>query len=198
MSILSICSFEYLSEYLNLTSKDCTHLHPGYGFLSESPSLPRALAEAGSVVFIGPSSETLELSSNKMLSRNLATSLGVNVAPGVRVNCVADIHAFARGVGYPIIIKALDGGGGRGIRVADSEADVERHSKGQDTVLRTYSLSGYSQYLLLRTIGESPSRQIFVERAFTGPKWKHIEVQIIGDGISVNHLWERECSVQRR
>ncbi len=129
MSILSICSFEYLSEYLNLTSKDCTHLHPGYGFLSESPSLPRALAEAGSVVFIGPSSETLELSSNKLLSRNLATSLGVNVAPGVRVNCVADIHVFAQGVGYPIIIKALDGGGGRGIRVADSVADVEEAFK---------------------------------------------------------------------
>ena len=129
MSILSICSFEYLSEYHNINSKDCTHLHPGYGFLGESPALPRALAEAGSVVFIGPSSEALEIASNKMLSRNLATSLDVSVAPGVRVNCVVDIHAFARGVGYPIIIKALDGGGGRGIRVADSEADVEEAFK---------------------------------------------------------------------
>ncbi|KJA26880.1 hypothetical protein HYPSUDRAFT_36046 [Hypholoma sublateritium FD-334 SS-4] len=160
------------------TSKKCTHLHPGYGFLSESPALPLALAKAGSVVFIGPCLETLQIASDKMLSRNLATSLGVKVAPGLLVNCVADIRAFAQGVGYPVIIKALDGGGGRGIRVVDSEASADEAHK--------------------RTLGESPSKQVFVEQALTGPGWKHIEVQIIGDGISVNHLWERECSVQRR
>lgn len=182
----------------NIISKKCTHLHPGYGFLSESPALPRALAKAGSVVFIGPSPETLQIASDKMLSRNLATSLDVNVAPGVRVNCVADIHAFARGIGYPVIIKALDGGGGRGIRVVDSEASVEEALKRSGRYLICVVLGGCLQHLLFRTLGESPSKQVFVERALAGPRWKHIEVQIIGDGVSVNHLWERECSIQRR
>ncbi|KAF9486231.1 carboxylase:pyruvate/acetyl-coa/propionyl-CoA [Pholiota conissans] len=157
---------------------NCTHIHPGYGFLSESPALPRALAQAGSIIFIGPSPEALEISSDKMLSRNLATSLGVNIASGVRVKSAAEVRAFASSIGYPVIIKALDGGGGRGIRVVDTESGVEEAFK--------------------RCLGESPSKQVFVERALTGPGWKHIEVQIIGDGKAVNHLWERECSVQRR
>ncbi|KAF8190173.1 carboxylase:pyruvate/acetyl-coa/propionyl-CoA [Pholiota molesta] len=156
----------------------CTHIHPGYGFLSESPTLPIALAQVGSITFVGPSPEALQISSDKMLSRNLATSLGINIAPGVRVASAADVHAFAQTVGYPVMIKALDGGGGRGIRVVDAEARVEEAFK--------------------RCLGESPSKQVFVERALTGPGWKHIEIQVIGDGATVNHLWERECSVQRR
>jgi biotin carboxylase len=77
------------------------------------------------------------------------------------------------------MIKALDGGGGRGIRVVSRSGDADEAFK--------------------RCLGESPSKQVFVEKALTGPGWKHIEVQIIGDGTgAVNHLWERECSVQRR
>ncbi|KAF8970403.1 hypothetical protein BDZ97DRAFT_1914705 [Flammula alnicola] len=154
-----------VADFLNVeaiikiaTSTQCTHLHPGYGFLSESPALPLALAKAGSIIFVGPSPETLQISSDKMLSRDLATSLG--------------------GVGYPVMIKALDGGGGRGIRVVEAETGVDEAFK--------------------RCLGESPSKQVFAEKALTGPGWKHIEVQIIGDGTTVNHLWERECSVQRR
>ncbi|KAJ3513150.1 hypothetical protein NLJ89_g3111 [Agrocybe chaxingu] len=162
-----------------------THLHPGYGFLSENPSLPIALslARRGSVrvIFIGPTADTLRIASDKMLSRDFAMSLNINIAPGTRVSSASDVRSFAKaaGVGYPVMIKALDGGGGRGIRVVESEEGVEEAFK--------------------RCLGESPSKQVFAEKAFTGPGWKHIEVQVIGDGTgAVNHFWERECSVQRR
>ncbi|KAG6831665.1 hypothetical protein H0H87_004451 [Tephrocybe sp. NHM501043] len=140
---------------------DCTHLHPA------------------SVVFIGPSIDTLRIASDKLLSRELATSVAVKVAPGRRVSSVDDVHAFARVYGLPLMIKALDGGGGRGIRIVQKSDDIEEAFN--------------------RCLGESPSRQIFVEQALTGPSWKHVEVQIVGDGTgAVTHLWERECSVQRR
>ncbi|KAF8906806.1 carboxylase:pyruvate/acetyl-coa/propionyl-CoA [Gymnopilus junonius] len=181
---------ESAADFLNVniivdvaTSTQCTHLHPGYGFLSESPSLPLALERAGgSIVFIGPSQSALRIASDKMLTRELGDSLGVRIAQGRRVTSVTDVLTFAAeqgpGRGYPVIIKALDGGGGRGIRIVEDENGVGEAFK--------------------RCLGESPSKQVFVEKALTGPGWKHIEVQVIGDGRTVNHLWERECSVQRR
>ncbi|KAF9446437.1 hypothetical protein P691DRAFT_708557 [Macrolepiota fuliginosa MF-IS2] len=160
----------------------CTHVHPGYGFLSESPALASALAQLSPpITFIGPSPDTLRLAGDKTHSRDLATSLNVQVAPGTRVTVSEEVCAFAarHGVGYPIMIKALDGGGGRGIRVVETASRVDEAFK--------------------RCLGESPSGKVFVEKALTGPGWKHIEIQIMGDGAgAVNHFWERECSVQRR
>jgi len=133
------------------------------------------------ITFIGPSPDTLQIASDKMLSRELAISLNIPVAAGQRVSSADSVHSFANqpGVSYPVMIKALDGGGGRGIRVVAAEDGVEEAFK--------------------RCLGESPSRQVFVEKALTGEGWKHVEVQVIGDGTgAVNHLWERECSVQRR
>ncbi|RXW22219.1 hypothetical protein EST38_g3634 [Candolleomyces aberdarensis] len=158
----------------------CTHVHPGYGFLSENPELSQALSKcAPAITFVGPSPDTLRIASDKMLSRELATALKVNIAPGRRVSSSQDVLAFGQQVGYPVMIKALDGGGGRGIRVVSRAEEVDEAFK--------------------RCLGESPSKQVFVEKALTGPGWKHIEVQVIGDGTGgVNHLWERECSVQRR
>ncbi|KAF9458933.1 hypothetical protein BDZ94DRAFT_1312835 [Collybia nuda] len=172
------------SDYLNFekisavaVKAGCTHLHPGYGFLSESPSLAATLPNF--VIFIGPSIKCLKIASNKILSRNLAISLGVNVAPGSKVNSIEDVEAFTKAQGYPVMLKALDGGGGRGIRIVETKDAVEEAFK--------------------RCLGESPSRQIFVEKALTGRSWKHIEIQIVGDGSgAVTHLWERECSIQRR
>ena len=162
----------------------CTHVHPGYGFLSESPKFASLFRQGPSspITFIGPSVETLKIASDKMLSRELAVSLAVSVAPGTRVSSVEDVHQFITHRGptaYPIVIKALDGGGGRGIRIVNSSAEVADAYK--------------------RCLGESPSKQIFVEKALVGPGWKHVEVQIVGDGQgAVTHLWERECSIQRR
>lgn len=158
----------------------CTHVHPGYGFLSESPKLSAALSSHNPpITFIGPSPHTLRVASDKMLSRELASSLSVAISPGRRVASSEDILHFAANVPYPLMIKALDGGGGRGIRIVSTAEEVDEAFK--------------------RCLGESPSRQVFVEKALTGPGWKHIEVQVIGDGTgAVNHFWERECSVQRR
>ncbi|KAM5532153.1 hypothetical protein V8D89_014178 [Ganoderma adspersum] len=166
----------------------CTHVHPGYGFLSESPEFASLFSPSpthnGTAVisFVGPSVETLKIASDKMLSRKLASSLGIPIAPGTRVSSVVDVHQFIKQLAphpFPIIIKALDGGGGRGIRLVNVTEDVDNAFQ--------------------RCLGESPSKQVFVERAFVGPGWKHVEVQVVGDGDgNVAHLWERECSVQRR
>ncbi|EIW74331.1 hypothetical protein CONPUDRAFT_67490 [Coniophora puteana RWD-64-598 SS2] len=179
---------EYMlpERILNIAlSTQCTHVHPGYGFLSESPALAHLLVDAPAptipITFIGPAESTLRIASDKFATRELARAHGVPVAPGALVSSASDVRAFARGagVGYPVIIKALDGGGGRGIRLVASEEGVEEAFE--------------------RCVGESPSRRVFVEKALAGPGWKHVEVQVVGDGNGeVVHLWERECSVQRR
>ncbi|KAL0957993.1 hypothetical protein HGRIS_000168 [Hohenbuehelia grisea] len=186
MKLNSVSDFLNVSRIVEVAqSLGCTHIHPGYGFLSESSVLAAACSASGqtaggaSITFIGPSVEALRIASDKMLSRDLAASVGVNVAAGTRVSSSADVRSFVNRVGYPVMIKALDGGGGRGIRVVEHEGTLEESFK--------------------RCLGESPSRQLFVEKALTGPGWKHIEVQIVGDGQGgVTHFWERECSVQRR
>lgn len=114
-----------------------------------------------------------------MRSRELATSLSVPIAPGIRVSSAGGVQTFAKANGFPVVIKALDGGGGRGIRLVHAADEVEDAFR--------------------RCVGESTARLVFVEKAFVGPGWRHVEVQIVGDGTGeVTHLWERECSVQRR
>ncbi|KAI0336719.1 hypothetical protein GY45DRAFT_1365679 [Cubamyces sp. BRFM 1775] len=160
----------------------CTHIHPGYGFLSESPKFASLFQTEDAITFVGPSVDTLEIASDKMRSRSLATSQGVPVAPGVHVSSAEDVRRFIDGLGtsaFPVIIKALDGGGGRGIRLVYAHEEIEDAFR--------------------RCVGESASHQVFAEKAFIGPDWRHIEVQIVGDGHgNVTHLWERECNVQRR
>ncbi|EKM76463.1 hypothetical protein AGABI1DRAFT_78556 [Agaricus bisporus var. burnettii JB137-S8] len=184
-----VCELPDVALYTNVQAileiavrTHCTHVHPGYGFLSESPALADALAKCNPpITFIGPSSDTLRLAGDKMLSRKLAACLDVQVAPGTSVVSSDEVRTFAarHDVGYPIMIKALDGGGGRGIRIVGSAEAVDEAVK--------------------RCKGESLSSQVFAEKALTGPGWKHIEVQVIGDGSgAVNHMWERECSIQRR
>lgn len=114
------------------SSTHCTHVHPGYGFLSESPALADALAKCNPpITFIGPSSDTLRLAGDKMLSRRLAASLDVQVAPGTSVVSSDEVRIFAarHDVGYPVMIKALDGGGGRGIRIVGSAEAVDEAIK---------------------------------------------------------------------
>jgi pyruvate carboxylase len=108
------------------------------------------------------------------------TSGNVPVSPALQnpTNTVEDVHRFASEVGYPIMVKAVDGGGGRGIRLIRSEQQLAS--------------------LVKRAVEESPSKQIFAEKAAVDG-FRHVEVQIIGDGTGdVTHLWERECSIQRR
>lgn len=154
-------------------------VHPGYGFLSESAEFSEKLAASG-VNFIGPSPEILRRTGDKISARNWAQVCGVPVLPALEKPAadLETIKAFAKDVGLPIMIKAVDGGGGRGIRLVQNEKDIE------------------SSFRLATK--ESPSRQVFAEKAAVGG-FRHVEVQILGDGLgNVRHSWERECSIQRR
>jgi pyruvate carboxylase len=135
--------------------------------------------EAGALV-IGPGPEILARTGDKLQARLLAEECQVPVLPALKkpTSEVADLQAFASEVGYPIIIKAVDGGGGRGIRIVRKEEELDSLAK--------------------RALQESPSKKAFAEKAAIDG-YRHVEVQIIGDGKgNVRHLWERECSIQRR
>ena len=155
-------------------------IHPGYGFLSESAEFAqRALDEAGAVV-IGPGPGILAQTGDKLSARHLAVQCEVPVLPAVTqpVNEVQELHVFVEKHGLPVMLKAVDGGGGRGVRLVKDPNQLEG--------------------LFHRATAESPSRQVFVEKAALDG-FHHIEVQIVGDGTgAVAHLWERDCSIQRK
>jgi pyruvate carboxylase len=154
-------------------------VHPGYGFLSESAAFATALQTAG-IQFIGPSAGILRRVSDKTDARALAVSNGVPVLPasGSATSNLEDARDFASTAGFPVMIKAVDGGGGRGIRFVRSNTELADSFN--------------------RACGESPSGQVFIEKAAVDG-YRHVEVQIFGDRNGrIAHLWERECSIQRR
>lgn len=155
-------------------------VHPGYGFLSESAEFARRMWEEAGAKVIGPGWDVLAQTGDKLEAKELAEASGVSVLRALKTptDDLNVIGQFAAEVGYPVMIKAVDGGGGRGIRLVENE-----------DALRT---------AVDRASGESPSRKVFVERAAVGG-FHHVEVQVLGDGTgAVRHLWERDCSVQRR
>jgi pyruvate carboxylase len=157
-------------------------IHPGYGFLSENPALPRACERAG-ITFIGPSAELLDLLGDKTAARRLAQKAGIPVVPGTEqpVTNPKKAEKIAAGIGYPLIIKAAFGGGGRGMRVVDKPADFA----GRLEEARREAGAAFGN--------DSVFIERFVRRA------RHIEVQILGDRHgNILHLYERDCSVQRR
>jgi pyruvate carboxylase len=157
-------------------------IHPGYGFLSENPALARACQRAG-ITFIGPSPEILEALGDKTAARTLAEKAGIPVVPGTAeaVTKNHDAEKIARQIGFPLIIKAAFGGGGRGMRVVQSEAEFS--AKLEEARREAAAAFGNDAVFLER----------FIRRA------KHIEIQIIADSQgNVLHLHERDCSVQRR
>jgi pyruvate carboxylase len=163
--------------------KDVDAIHPGYGFLAENPALPRACERAG-ITFIGPSAEILEQLGDKTAARKLAQRAKIPVVPGTE-NAVdpdrPEIEQIAREIGFPLIIKAAFGGGGRGMRVVDSAADFR--AKLKEASQEAGAAFGNNAVFLER----------YIRRA------KHIEMQILGDTHgNILHLYERDCSVQRR
>ncbi|HEX4542351.1 MAG TPA: pyruvate carboxylase [Candidatus Acidoferrum sp.] len=157
-------------------------IHPGYGFLSENPAFARACEKAG-ITFVGPPPPLLELLGDKTAARRLATAAGVPVLPGTEepVQSAADAQRFAKEIGYPIIVKAAMGGGGRGMRIVRDAAQLEA--------------------LLEEAQGEARSAfgdaSVFLEKFL--PRARHLEVQILADHHgNLLHLYERDCSVQRR
>jgi len=159
----------------------CTALHPGYGFLSERPELPTLCAEHG-ITFVGPTAEAMRQVGDKLSARAVARSAGVPMTTGSEK--VADVDhalAIAAEIGYPVITKASAGGGGRGMVVARTAAELAGSFEQASTAAREAFGDG-TLYL-----------ERFVERA------RHVEVQVMGDGAGVAvHFGERDCSIQRR
>jgi acetyl-CoA carboxylase biotin carboxylase subunit len=176
----SYLSTPALIDAARQTSADA--LHPGYGFLSERPELPRACA-AANIVFVGPPAEVMEQMGSKIAARALMQQAGVPVVPG---NTPADqsddgVLAAARTVGYPVLVKASAGGGGKGMRTVRSDTDA------RDAI-------GAARREAVAAFGDGT---LYVERLIERPR--HVEIQVFADAHgNVVHLFERECSVQRR
>ncbi len=157
-------------------------IHPGYGFLSENPALPRACEQAG-IAFIGPNAKLLDLLGDKTAARNLAIKAGIPVIPGTEqsVSDPATAAQIANEIGYPLIVKAAFGGGGRGMRVVEKPEDLP--SRIQEAQQEAGAAFGNDAVFLER----------YIRRA------RHIEIQILADQHgNILHLYERDCSVQRR
>src|SRR5208282_421346 len=160
----------------------CDALHPGYGFLAENPALPRACADAG-ITFIGPSAETMETMGSKTNGKQLARRAEVPTVPGTDepIESPEEAQAIARDMGYPVLLKAVAGGGGKGMRViADDHAFVSCWRDASSEALNAFG-----------------DARVFLEKYLDSPR--HVEIQILADahGRAVS-LGERECSVQRR
>ena len=162
---------------------DCTAIHPGYGFLSENASFARRCSEEG-LIFVGPQADVLELFGDKGRARSLAEDQNIPVIAGTsRSTSLEEARTFLHelGAGGAVMIKALAGGGGRGMRAVYSPEELaEAYARCQSEARTAFGLDGvYVEQLIRRA--------------------RHIEVQVVGDGQGgVTHLWERECTLQRR
>ncbi len=176
-------SYLNISKILEVAKKaGAEAIHPGYGFLSESPEFAKAVTEAG-LVFIGPTVENILAMGDKLASRELMKKAGVPTVPGTE-GAVPDAETAkkeAERIGYPVILKASAGGGGKGIRVVHDPKELA-------SAFRACQSEGKNYF---------KDDRVFIERFIQNPK--HIEVQIFGDTHgNVVHLYERECSMQRR
>ena len=173
----------YLSIPALLEAADRTGaepIHPGYGFLSERAAFARAVTDAG-LVFIGPPADVMDAMGRKDRAREIAVAAGVPVVPAADVRRIADLDAVAAEVGFPLLVKAAAGGGGKGMRIVRAEAELA------DAVAaaRREAASAFGDDTMLF--------ERYVEHG------RHIEVQILADEHgNVVHLFERDCSVQRR
>ncbi len=179
----SIAGYLNVHRLVNIAvATGCDALHPGYGFLSENPQLPEICARRG-IIFIGPDSRVIQRMGNKIEARRSMIEAGVPVVPGSEGN-LPDLDAalkLAQEIGYPVMLKATSGGGGRGIRRCNNELELQRNF---DRVLSEAT----------KAFG---SADIFMEKCVVEPR--HIEVQILADSHgNVIHLFERDCSIQRR
>ena len=157
-------------------------VHPGYGFLSENAAFARAVSEAG-ITFIGPSPEAIEVMGDKLTSKQAVGKYNVPLVPGTdeEVTELEVARKLAEEVGYPILVKASAGGGGKGMRIVETPEDLEEAmSRAQSEAISAFG-----------------NGAVFIEKFVTKPR--HIEIQVLGDSMgNVVHLFERECSIQRR
>ena len=157
-------------------------VHPGYGFLSENANFARLVRDAG-LIFIGPSPESIEIMGSKLAAKAAVANYNIPMVPGTpsAITDRAEAKIISGKIGYPILIKASAGGGGKGMRVVESEADFDEQMD--------------------RAVSEAQSAfgdgSVFIEKYVTSPR--HVEIQVLGDQHgTIIHLFERECSIQRR
>jgi acetyl/propionyl-CoA carboxylase alpha subunit len=173
-----------LADKIIQVAKECNAdaIHPGYGFLSENAQFSKAVSDAG-LIFIGPSAQSIEIMGSKISAKQAAKKFGVPMVPGTEdpLQSVEEAITIAAGIGYPILIKASAGGGGKGMRIVNSEAELAE----QMQLAKSEALSAFG------------NDDVFIEKYVAAPK--HIEIQLMGDqhGNYV-YLFERECSIQRR
>lgn len=179
-SAQSYLRIDKILEAARLTGADA--IHPGYGFLSENAAFSQAVEDAG-LIFIGPSAYSINMMGNKISAKQAAKKFDVPMVPGtdVPISDLDEAMAIAKGIGFPILIKAAAGGGGKGMRVVEQESEFESQMR-------------LAQSEALSAFGNS---DVFMERYVGSPK--HIEIQVLGDkhGNYV-YVFERECSIQRR
>lgn len=176
----SYLSGEKIIEACRLTGADA--IHPGYGFLSENAGFARMVREAG-LILIGPSAEAMEIMGNKLSAKAMALKYNIPMVPGTEeaITNVEEAKKRAEEVGFPILIKAAAGGGGKGMRIVREATMFEEQM----------------QLAINEAISAFGDGAVFIERYVSSPR--HIEIQVLGDHHgNVVHLFERECSVQRR
>ena len=172
-----------IPQIINIAKQaGCNYLHPGYGFLSENAQFAKACKEAG-INFVGPSAEILTLFGNKIKAREFAQKEDIPTIPGTyKATTLKEAKTFFASLpqGAKMMIKSLAGGGGRGMGIVDKIEEVQTvYQRCQNEASKAFG-----------------SAEIYVEKYL--PLARHIEVQILGDGKAITHLWERECSIQRR
>ena len=163
-------------------STGCDAIHPGFGFLSENPQFARLVEQCG-LIFIGPKADVIEKLGNKSMARQMMQEAGVPVVPGSKqiISTVEEGRQLAEQITYPLIIKAANGGGGRGMRIVRSADELEH---------AFYSAKSEAK----ACFGDD---DVYMEKYIEHPK--HVEVQVLADEFgNVVHLYERDCSFQRR
>ena len=176
----SYLNFKNIIEAASITGADC--IHPGFGFLSENSQFAK-ICEESNIKFIGPSYKVIELMGNKSNAKELMKSAGVPVVPGSdgSIKDIAEAEKIAEKIGYPIMLKASAGGGGKGIRIVNSREELAQN----------YNLVKQEAKVSFN------DDEIYIEKFIKNPR--HVEIQILADEYgNVIHLGERDCSIQRR
>jgi acetyl/propionyl-CoA carboxylase alpha subunit len=176
----SYLNIDKIMDACKITGADA--VHPGYGFLSENADFARALRSAG-IILIGPSSESIELMGNKLTAKATVKKYNIPMIPGTdqAITTIDEAINQAKEIGFPVLIKAAAGGGGKGMRIVEKSDDFKDQLKLAISESKTYFGDG----------------SVFLERYISSPR--HIEIQILGDQHgNIVHLFERDCSIQRR
>jgi acetyl-CoA carboxylase, biotin carboxylase subunit len=176
----SYLNFTRILSAAEVTGSDA--IHPGYGFLSENPDFAEA-CESCNVKFIGPKSSIIRMMGDKLLARKKMTEAGLTVLPGSNepIESIKEVRNIAQEIGYPIIVKAAAGGGGKGMRIVRQERDLEAGVR----LAQAEAKASFND------------ERVYIEKLLENAR--HIEVQILADSYgNIKHLFERECSIQRR